>query len=143
MIKICFRYIQPNSDAIGDALDAYQNAFEGDDAYAGKPFKTYDCSLMDVDDEFATYDVCYHLMKLYTDSAYEIYKITNPLTHTRDPLDFNFSWFLYNTLQSLGYTQMSEIYANQLHSNFASQLVSHGLWQWAIFVLLHIKDEEL
>jgi nuclear pore complex protein Nup98-Nup96 len=60
-----------------------------------------------------------------------------------DPLDFNFSWLLYNTLQSLGYTQMSETYENQLHLNFASQLTSHGLWQWAVFVLLHIKDEQL
>lgn len=83
------------------------------------------------------------MLKLYTNSSYEIYKIVNPLTHTMDPLDFNFSWLLYNTLQSLGYTQMPEIYANQLHSNFAAELVSHGLWQWAIFVILHIKDEEL
>lgn len=93
--------------------------------------------------EHATYDVCYHLMKLYTNSAYEMYKIVDPLTHTLDPLDFSFSWLLFNTLQSLGFTQMSEIYANQLHSNFASQLVSHGLWQWAIFVLLHVKDKQM
>lgn len=125
-------------------MDAYENAFEGDDYYAFKPYKIHDSNMNDDDNnQFATYDVCYHLIKLYTDSAYEIYKIVDPLTHTRDPLDFNFSWLLYNTLQSLDYTQMSEIYANQLHSNFASQLVSHGLWQWAIFVLLHVKDEQL
>lgn len=137
------RYIQPPSGTISDALDAYQNAFEGDDFYACKPYKTFDGSMIDIDDQFATYDICYHLMKLYTNSAYEMYKIVNPLTHTRDPLDYHFGWLLYNTLQSLGYTQMSETYANQLHSNFASQLVSHGLWQWAVFVILHIKDNQL
>lgn len=121
----------------------YENAFEGDDSYACRPFKIHDDSLINNDSQFATYDVCFHLLKLYTNSAYEMYQIVNPLTHTQDPLDFNFSWLLYNTLQSLGYTQMSEMYANQLHLNFASQLVSHGLWQWAIFVLLHIKDEQL
>lgn len=82
-------------------------------------------------------------MKLYTNSTYDIYEIVNPLTHTCDPLDYNFSWLLFNTLQSLGYTQMYEPYCNQLHINFASQLSSHGLWHWAIFVLLHIKDKEL
>lgn len=124
-------------------MNAYQSAFESDDSYACKPYKIHDDSMMNVDDTFATYDVCYHLLKLYTNSAYEMYKIVNPLTHTRDPLDFSFSWLLYDTLQSLGYTQMPEIYANQLHSDFASQLVSHGLWQWAVFVLLHIKDGQL
>lgn len=103
----------------------------------------FDGIMMDIDDQFATYDICYHLMKLYTNSAYEMYKIVNPLTHTRDPLDYHFSWLLYNTLQSLGYTQMSETYANQLHLNFASQLVSHGLWQWAVFVISHIQDDQL
>jgi len=138
------RYLQPPSGTIEDALDAYQNAFDGDDSYACKPYLTYDDNLMDdIDEQFATYDICYHLLKLYTNSAYEIYNIVNPLTHTRDPLDYNFSWLLYNTLQSLGHTQMCDTYANQLHSNFASQLVSHGLWQWAVFVLLHIKDEQL
>ncbi|VVC35530.1 Hypothetical protein CINCED_3A011775 [Cinara cedri] len=137
-------YIQPPSGTIKDALDCYENAYEGEDFYACKPYKTYNNdSAVDIDDQFATYDVCYHLLKLYTNSSYEIYKIVNPLTHTPDPLDFNFSWLLYNTLQSLGYTQMPDIYASQLHTNFAAQLVSHGLWQWAVFVLLHINDEEL
>ena len=31
----------------------------------------------------------------------------------------------------------------QLHSSFASQLESVGLWQWAVFVLLHLDDLEL
>ncbi|XP_050438636.1 nuclear pore complex protein Nup98-Nup96-like isoform X2 [Adelges cooleyi] len=136
-------YIKPPSGTIGEALDAYQNAFEGDDAYACKPFRNNIAESEIINDPFATYDVCYHLMKLYTNSAYDVYKIVNPLTHTRDPLDYNFSWLLFNTLQSLGYTQMSEPYANQLHMNFASQLSSHGLWHWAVFVLMHIKDNEL
>lgn len=142
IVQFNYRYIQPSTSTIGDVLDAYQNSFESDDSYALKPYKTYD-GIIDIDDKFATYDICYHLMKLYTDSAYQMDKIINPFTHTRDPLDYNFSWLLYNTLQSLGYTQMSETYANQLHINFASQLVSHGQWQWAVFVLMHIKDEQL
>ncbi|XP_050535736.1 nuclear pore complex protein Nup98-Nup96 [Daktulosphaira vitifoliae] len=136
-------YIQPPSGTIEDALNAYQNAFDGDDSYACMPFSKNYLNHESPDDIFSTFDVCFHLMKLYTNSTYDIYEIVNPLTHTRDPLDYNFSWLLFNTLQSLGYTQMYEPYCNQLHINFASQLSSHGLWHWAIFVLLHIKDNEL
>uniref|UniRef100_A0A2S2R5G1 Nuclear pore complex protein Nup98-Nup96 n=1 Tax=Sipha flava TaxID=143950 RepID=A0A2S2R5G1_9HEMI len=136
-------YIQPPSGTISDALDAYESSFESDDPYACKPYYSHNGCTIDNNDIFATFDVCYHLMKLYTNSAYEIYKIVNPLSHTQDPLDYSFSWLLYNTLQSLGYTQMTDTYANQLHSNFASQLVSHGLWHWAVFILLHIKDDQL
>ena len=29
---------------------------------------------------------------------------------------------------------------NKLCKEFASQLETHGLWHWAVFVLLHIQD---
>ena len=29
---------------------------------------------------------------------------------------------------------------SQLHVGFAAQLENYGLWEWAIFVLLHIKE---
>jgi len=110
-IILIYRYIQFTSSTIRDALDTYQNAFDGDDFYACKPYQTYDGISVDIDDEFDTYDICYHLLKLYTNSAYEMYKIVKPLTHTRHPLDYSFSWLLYNTLQSLCFTQMCDTYA--------------------------------
>ena len=50
------------------------------------------------------------------------------------------SWHLYQVLQSLEYTHLSQYHAGVLHSGFAAQLEGLGLWHWAAFVLLHIQD---
>lgn len=44
------------------------------------------------------------------------------------------------TFEALGYRHCSELAESQLHVGFASQLENHNLWEWAIFVLLHIKE---
>lgn len=51
-----------------------------------------------------------------------------------------FSWLVWQTLQSLGYIQLSETRAAYLCASFASQLESLQLWHWAAFVLLHIPN---
>lgn len=43
-------------------------------------------------------------------------------------------------LLSLGYSHLSEHAAILTHVNFATQLEAYGLWHWAIFVMLHLKD---
>ena len=62
-------------------------------------------------------------------------------------LDFNpckcvvyFSWHLKQVLHSLMYTHLSEYHRASLHMNFASHLESLGLWEWAVFVSLHIDN---
>lgn len=50
------------------------------------------------------------------------------------------SWHLYQVLQSLQYTHLSQEHAGMLHSGFAAQLEGLGLWHWAAFVLLHIQE---
>ncbi len=51
-----------------------------------------------------------------------------------------FSWHLQQVLEALGYTHLSEQYHCLLQASFASQLETYGLWEWAVFILLHIKD---
>ncbi|GLG96233.1 Nuclear pore complex protein Nup98-Nup96 [Gryllus bimaculatus] len=43
-------------------------------------------------------------------------------------------------LTSLGYSHLSEYSAAHLHTSFALQLETQGLWHWAVFVLLHLKN---
>lgn len=57
------------------------------------------------------------------------------------PKKNHFSWLLLQTLEALGYRHCSELSESQLHVGFASQLENNDLWEWAIFVLLHIKDK--
>lgn len=43
-------------------------------------------------------------------------------------------------LVSLGYSYLSDYVAALTHTNFAAQLETYGLWHWAIFVVMHLKD---
>ena len=53
---------------------------------------------------------------------------------------FYCSWHLQQILESLDYTQLPEAHHCLLQSSFAAQLESIGLWEWAVFVLMHIKN---
>ena len=50
---------------------------------------------------------------------------------------------MLSLLTSLGYTHLHPTKLAQLHTSFASQLQCAGLWQWAVFVLLHINNPVL
>ena len=50
------------------------------------------------------------------------------------------SWHLWGVLNALEYVHMHPTREAQLHTSFATQLEASGLWQWAIFVLLHLDD---
>ncbi|KAF6205861.1 hypothetical protein GE061_020035 [Apolygus lucorum] len=43
----------------------------------------------------------------------------------------------------LGYSHVSSYSACLVHTSFASQLEAHGLWHWAVFVILHHPDEAM
>lgn len=49
---------------------------------------------------------------------------------------------LLQTLEALGYHHCTPLAEAQLNVDFASQLENQGLWQWAIFVQLFIKDRK-
>ena len=87
-----------------------------------------------------TYDVKYHLLKLYCDRSHALEHILTTATHTPDYLDHRLSWFLGESLRSLGYLHMSPDKRDALHLSFSAQLEALGLWHWAIYVLLHLSD---
>lgn len=64
----------------------------------------------------------------------------NPLSHTANVCENMLSWLLWQQLQALGYSHLSDVAAAQLTVSFASQLENCGLWQWAVFVALHLKS---
>lgn len=53
---------------------------------------------------------------------------------------FDFSWLMQQTLVALGYTYISDSTLILTHGNFAAQLETYGMWHWAIFVWLHLRD---
>lgn len=71
---------------------------------------------------------------------YNLQQLLEPLTVTWERLDHRLSWHLWNVLQALHYTHLSAERQGLLHSSYAAQLESAGLWHLAIFILLHVPD---
>lgn len=117
--------------------------------YACPPLPPYvdELELLGLDEEMdeteskkPLYDICFHLLKLYSDRHYTLQQLLDPSTVTADHLDYRLSWHLWNVLQALNYNHLSTPCQGLLHASYAAQLESVGLWEMAIFVLLHIPD---
>lgn len=50
------------------------------------------------------------------------------------------SWHLWCALSALGYHHLTSASFGALHCSYAAQLEALGLWQWAVLVLLHLRD---
>ncbi|XP_077448682.1 nuclear pore complex protein Nup98-Nup96 isoform X1 [Stigmatopora argus] len=143
-------FMLPPTASVADALAKYQDAFQGScdtSKYACAPLPPYmedEPSDMDYEEEEESkqplYDVCFHLLKLYSDRHYSLPPLLEPLSATWDRLDFRLSWHLWGVLQALHYSHLSAARQALLHTSYAAQLESGGLWHLAIFILLHIPD---
>ncbi|NWY52916.1 NUP98 protein, partial [Chionis minor] len=87
-------------------------------------------------------DVCFHLLKLYSDRHYDLDQLLDPRSVTSDPLDYRLSWHLWEVLRALNYSHLFKQGQGVLNASYAAQLESEGLWEWAVFVLLHEPDTQ-
>lgn len=71
---------------------------------------------------------------------YSLQQMLEPLTITWERLDYRLSWHLWGVLQALHYSHLSASRQGLLHSSYAAQLESAGLWHLAVFILMHISD---
>ncbi|KAK1336071.1 hypothetical protein QTO34_003871 [Cnephaeus nilssonii] len=144
-------YLLPPTASISRALSMYEEAFQNtseSDRYACSPLPSYLEGSGYVDEEEQDsrrplQDVCFHLLKLYSDRHYDLNQLLEPRSITADPLDYRLSWHLWEMLRALNYTHLSEQCEGVLQTSYAGQLESEGLWEWAIFVLLHIDNSSL
>ncbi|XP_028967287.1 nuclear pore complex protein Nup98-Nup96 [Galendromus occidentalis] len=123
-------YICPSNLSIAEVLADYLKATE---TYATPP------EVKHGEREMSPLHVCFQLMSLYTDRTRSIDKMLCPDTvlGVRSQLEYRHCWLLGQVLQSLQYNVPC---MKELHVRMASQLESQGLWQWAVFALLHIED---
>uniref|UniRef100_A0A1E1XGD9 Nuclear pore complex protein Nup98-Nup96 n=1 Tax=Amblyomma aureolatum TaxID=187763 RepID=A0A1E1XGD9_9ACAR len=135
--------------SISDAVAAYKAAFESDQPlrpYARPPYPP--CHEDDGGDEpyvldpEAPLDTCYLLLKLYCDRSQRLDRLLAPVSSVPSQLDFRISWLLHKLVQAFGFSHLSQTAAETLHTGFAAQLESWGLWPWAVFALLHLEDTE-
>ncbi|XP_076757101.1 nuclear pore complex protein Nup98-96 isoform X2 [Xylocopa sonorina] len=138
-------YFSSPIDSIRDALELYETSFDASktaNTYTITPKPEYreDEYEFEINNGKPIYDLCFHLLKLFCTGNHTLGVLLNPATHTADPLDYRLSWLMQQVLLALGYSHLSEHVATLTHVNFATQLEAHGLWHWAIFVMLHLKD---
>ncbi|XP_077902728.1 nuclear pore complex protein Nup98-Nup96 isoform X6 [Ictidomys tridecemlineatus] len=144
-------YLLPPTASISRALSMYEEAFQNTsegDRYACSPLPSYlensGCMVEEEQDSRRPLqDVCFHLLKLYSDRHYDLNQLLEPRSITADPLDYRLSWHLWEVLRALNYTHLSEQSKGVLQASYAGQLESEGLWEWAIFVLLHIDNSSM
>ncbi|XP_032975644.1 nuclear pore complex protein Nup98-Nup96 isoform X6 [Rhinolophus ferrumequinum] len=144
-------YLLPPTASISRALSMYEEAFQNTsegDRYACSPLPSYlegsGCVVEEEQDSRRPLqDVCFHLLKLYSDRHYDLNQLLEPRSITVDPLDYRLSWHLWEVLRALNYTHLSEQCEGVLQASYAGQLESEGLWEWAIFVFLHIDNSSM
>ncbi|XP_066033346.1 nuclear pore complex protein Nup98-Nup96 isoform X2 [Chamaea fasciata] len=141
-------YLLPPTASISKALAMYESAFQNTsecEKYACCPLPPYledsGCVIEEDDNGGRPLrDVCFHLLKLYSDRSYELDQLLDPRSVTSDPLDFRLSWHLWEVLRALNYSHLSQQSWGVLNTSYAAQLESEGLWEWAVFVMLHEPD---
>uniref|UniRef100_A0A8V5GP24 Nuclear pore complex protein Nup98-Nup96 n=1 Tax=Melopsittacus undulatus TaxID=13146 RepID=A0A8V5GP24_MELUD len=138
-------YLLPPTASISQALAMYELAFQNTsecEKYACCPLPPYledsGCVIEEDDNTGRPLrDVCFHLLKLYSDRHYDLDQLLDPRSITSDPLDCRLSWHLWEVLRALNYTHLSQQSQGVLNTSYAAQLESEGLWEWAVFILLH------
>uniref|UniRef100_A0A3Q2PB64 Nucleoporin 98 n=1 Tax=Fundulus heteroclitus TaxID=8078 RepID=A0A3Q2PB64_FUNHE len=143
-------FMLPPTASVADALAKYQAAFQVSSEagrYACAPLPPYQEGAPPEEEEEEEeecerplYDLCFHLLKLYSDRHYSLQPLLDPLTVTWRRLDFRLSWHLWGVLQALHYSHLSAARQGLVHASYAAQLESAGLWHMAVFILLHIPD---
>ncbi|XP_029303435.1 nuclear pore complex protein Nup98-Nup96 isoform X3 [Cottoperca gobio] len=147
-------FMLPPTASVADALARYEAAFQGScegGKYACAPLPPYlEAEQPDLEEEEEEeeeeeskrplHDLCFHLLKLYSDRHYSLQQLLDPLTVTWERLDYRLSWHLWGVLQALHYSHLSASRQGLLHTSYAAQLESAGLWHMAVFILLHIPD---
>nr|XP_020647578.1 nuclear pore complex protein Nup98-Nup96 isoform X6 [Pogona vitticeps] len=143
-------YLLPSTAPLSKALSMYEGAFQDsseNEAYACSPLPPYlegsGCVIEEDHSQHLLRDTCFHLLKLYSERCYDLHQLLDPKSITADPLDYRLSWHLWEALRALNYTHLSEQCQGALNANYAAQLESEGLWEWAVFVLLHTPSAHM
>ncbi|VDN95880.1 unnamed protein product [Rodentolepis nana] len=100
-------------------------------------------------------DVCYHLLRLSTRPWHSLERTLDPQSIRSSPKQrqnqpsgellvsdssWSSSWHLWRVLVSLGLGSLNPIATARLHEELASHLEAGGLWEWAVFALMHEVD---
>ncbi|KAK3812040.1 MAG: nuclear protein 96-domain-containing protein [Benniella sp.] len=107
-----------------------------------KPYPWYKKGIYGQDPKH--YDFLFHLIALSTMPSKNLEDTLHPLGMTPACIDYRQSWLFYMVLtQSLHVGRFrSEATHTKICQDFMFQLENLGLWEWAVFVALHLEPAE-
>ena len=117
-------YISSPVQSVTDAVLSYERNFTQEDFSVAAPGST-------------NFDVRFHLMKIFSQRSYPM----EPMLDPTDSMDFRLSFLLMQSLGTLGYGHVSEACRKKIYTSLSGQLESQGLWEFAVFVMLHLVDD--
>ena len=79
-------------------------------------------------------DLRYHLIQLYCNDSYPQANLFSPENFVKSKLDFHLSWLLLDVLQNINVNPFPRLH--DIVMSYASQLVSLGLYKWAVYVVM-------
>ncbi|KAF9904520.1 hypothetical protein EC991_002628 [Linnemannia zychae] len=123
---------------LAEAVNAYVLSMAENPAVA-KPAPWYQRNQENQDPEH--YDILFQLMALLTIPSKSLEDALHPLGISPASLDHRLSWIFYMVLtQSLHISGFRSVSSHsKICEDFMFQLENLGLWEWAVFVALHLE----
>lgn len=121
-------YISTPMASVTDVVLAYEQNFTQDEFEVAAPGTEH-------------FDVRFHLMKLFSLRSHPLEALLHPANYTNDLMDFKLSFLLLQTLETLGYRHLSDTCRMKIYTSLGEQLETHGLWEWSVWLMLHITDQ--
>lgn len=130
-------YISSPIASVTDTILSYEQNFLNENANVAAPIPPY----KNQSENTKYYDIRFHLLKLYSQRSYPLECLLNPANYSKDLMDYRLSFFVLQVLKTLGYHHLSDSCRFKVYNCVAEQLETNGLWEWAIWVMLHIEDD--
>ena len=146
-----------NISTLSSAVDSYRIVLQ--DAYADPPVSPYlqDRDPQGTDVSYPTVtNGLYSLLELLFPSANSstsidesdleldirnnVMKALRPSGYTRDALDYRASFLLLVLLECGGISEIHATHAHIIRQHYIFQLLSVGMWRWALFIALQLPD---
>lgn len=140
-------------DGIGRAVLEYEEEMRRWPKSVPAPLPWYYNTSSPANDD--TLDILWGLLRLYAEKDLPLEDVLSPRSVGVSNLDLRMSWQLRTMLARKGIRDFSDggaltqedgleagSMADQVTVDFAGALEAAGLWEWAIFVVLHLRDAD-
>lgn len=132
-------YISSPVSSVTDAVLAYEENFNQNNFEVSSPIPPY---VKEIDrKDFPYFDIRFHLLKLFSQRSQPLEQLLHTSNYTSDSMDYRLAFLVHQTLETLGYCHLSESCRLKIFTSLSEQLESYGMWEWSIWVLMHIVDK--